>query len=262
MLAAGAFAQNTGKVVNAEGAPVAGASVLSVEGKLLTKTAADGTFSVAENVRRVEVVASHAVPVLADLNAEAPTRIVVERPLETVMVSAYRSPLPTEDSPASTRVLTEQEIQQAAPIALDGKLRTIPGFELFRRSSSLVANPTTEGVSLRGLGSTAASRSLVMFDGIPLNDPYGGWIHWSEIPEPAIRSVEVVRGGASDLYGSSAIGGVINVIPVRPKANSLRLSGSYGSQATTNDSALGTLGSGAWFGMFAGSVMVSPGPTL
>lgn len=262
MVAAGAFAQRSGKVVNAEGAPVVGASVLNVAGKLLTKTAADGTFSVAENVKRVEVVAAHSLPVFADLSAETPARIVVERPLETVMVSAYRSPLPTEDSPASTRVLTKEEIQQAAPIALDGKLRLVPGFELFRRSSSLVANPTTEGVSLRGLGSTAASRSLVMFDGIPLNDPYGGWIHWSEIPGPAIRSVEVVRGGASDLYGSSAIGGVINVIPVRPKANSLRLNGSYGSQATTNDSALGTLGSGAWFGMFAGSVVATDGYTL
>ncbi len=262
MLAVAAFAQNTGKVVNAEGAPVAGASVLSVAGKLLATTAADGTFSVPENVTRVEVVAAHSVPVLADLNAETLARIVVERPLETVIVSAYRSPLPTEDSPASTRVLTQQEIRQAAPIALDGKLRLVPGFELFRRSSSLVANPTTEGVSLRGLGSTAASRSLVMFDGIPLNDPYGGWIHWSEIPGPAIRLVEVVRGGASDLYGSSAIGGVINVLPVRPKANSLRLNGSYGSQATTNDSALATLGSGAWAGMFAGSVVATDGYTL
>jgi outer membrane receptor protein involved in Fe transport len=74
--------------------------------------------------------------------------------------------------------------------------------------------------------------------------------------------VEVVRGGASDLYGSSAIGGVINVIPVRPKANSLRLNGSYGSQATTNDSALGTLGSGAWSGMFAGSVVATDGYTM
>lgn len=262
MLTNAALAQRTGTVVNAEGAPVAGASVLSVAGNVLTKTAADGTFSVPENVRRVEVVAAHSVPVLADLSAEIPTRIVVERPLETVTVSAYRSPLPTEDSPASTRVLTKREIQHAAPIALDGKLRLIPGFELFRRSSSLVANPTTEGVSLRGLGSTAASRSLVMFDGIPLNDPYGGWIHWEEIPEPAIQSVEVVRGGASDLYGSSAIGGVINILPVRPRANSLRLAGAYGSQATTNDSMLGTLGSGAWAGMFAGSVIATDGYTL
>src|SRR6185312_9670807 len=207
-------------------------------------------------------MAGHFAPVFVNTSESAPVRVVVQRPLETVVVSAYRSPLPTMDSPASTRVMPREMLRQSAPISLDGKLREVPGFELFRRSSSLVANPTTEGVSLRGLGSTAASRSLVMFDGIPLNDPYGGWIHWSEIPESAIRSVEVVRGGASDLYGSSAIGGVINVLPVRPKANSLRLAGSYGSQATTNNSALATLGSGAWSGMFAGSVVATDGYTL
>ncbi|MFZ0663404.1 MAG: TonB-dependent receptor [Acidobacteriaceae bacterium] len=252
----------TGEVVNAEGAPVAGASVLDASGKLLTTTASDGTFSVPSNVSRVEVVAPHAAPVFAAMNAAAPARIVVERPLETVVVSAYRSPLPTEDSPASTRVMTREALQRSAPISLDGKLREVPGFELFRRSSSLVANPTIEGVSLRGLGSTAASRSLVVFDGIPLNDPYGGWIHWEEIPTPVIQSVEVVRGGASDLYGSSAIGGVISILPVRPRADSLHLSSAYGSEATTDSSALGTFGSGTWSGMFAGSVIATDGYTL
>lgn len=252
----------TGKVVNAEGATVADASILDASGKLLAKTAADGSFSVPANVTRIEVVAAHFAPIFANTSESAPVRVVVQRPLETVVVSAYRSPLPTMDSPTSTRVMPREMLRQSAPISLDGKLREVPGFELYRRSSSLVANPTTEGVSLRGLGSTAASRSLVLFDGIPLNDPYGGWIHWEEIPEPAIESVEVVRGGASDLYGSSAIGGVINLLPVRPRANSLRLSTAYGSEATTNDSALGTFGSGAWSGMFAGSVIATDGYTL
>ncbi len=103
-----------------------------------------------------------------------------------------------------------------------------------------MANPTTEGISLRGLGSTAASRSLVVLDDVPLNDPYGGWIHWEELPELAIQSVEVVRGGASDLYGSSAIGGVISVIPVRPKATGLQVEASGGSESTLDDGALGT----------------------
>ena len=95
-------------------------------------------------------------------------------------------------------------------------MRQLPGVELFRRSSSLVANPTSQGISLRALGSTSASRTLVTEDDVPLNDPLGGWIHWQEQPELSIQSVEVVRGGASDLYGSSAIGGVVNMIPVRP----------------------------------------------
>ena len=252
----------TGKIVNAEGAPIAGASVLDDTGKPLTISAADGTFSVPANVSRVEIVANHLVPVFADMPAGKPARIVLQRPLETVVVSAYRSPLASEDSPASTRVLTRQNLQQAAPPALDGKLREVPGFELFRRSSSLVANPTTEGVSLRGLGSTAASRSLVNFDGVPLNDPYGGWIHWEEIPAPVIQSVEVVRGGASDLYGSSAIGGVISILPVRPTNDSFQLNTSYGSEATTDNSLLGTFAASAWSGMVGSGLIATDGYTL
>lgn len=252
----------TGKVVNAEGVPIGGASILDATGKLLTTTATDGTFSVPTDVSRVEVVAAHIAPAFADTIADGPVRIMLERPLETVIVSAYRSPLASEDSPASTRVLTEEALRTAAATSLDGKLREVPGFELFRRSSSLVANPTTEGVSLRGLGSTAASRSLVIFDGIPLNDPYGGWIHWEEIPAPVIHSVEVVRGGASDLYGSSAIGGVISILPVRPHGDSLQLATSYGAEATTDDSALGTFARSAWSGMFGSGVIATDGYTL
>lgn len=252
----------SGIVVNAEGGPVPGAEILDAAGNPLAITAVDGTFSVPKSVTQVEVVALHMAPVFADIVPNGPVRIVVQRPLATVIVSAYRSPLASEDSPASTRVMTAQALRQAASPELDGKLREVPGFELFRRSSSLVANPTTEGVSLRGLGSTAASRSLVVFDGMPLNDPYGGWIHWEEIPEPVIQSIEVVRGGASDLYGSSAIGGVISVIPLRPSGDTLALSTSYGSEETTDDSLLGTFAKSAWSGMFGSSLIATEGYTL
>ena len=131
-------------------------------------------------------------------------------------------------------------------MTLDGRIRQIPGLELFRRSSSLVANPTSQGVSLRGLGSTSASRTLVTQDDVPLNDPIGGWIHWQEQPELAIGSVELVRGGASDLYGSSAIGGVINVIPVRPASQQAELRSSYGAQGTYDDSLLLQAKRGPW----------------
>ena len=134
----------------------------------------------------------------------------------TVTVTAYRTPLSDLESPATTRLLSERTLSTAAAVTLDGQVRQIPGLELFRRSSSLVANPTSQGVSLRGLGSTSASRTLVTEDDVPLANPVGGWIQWEEQPELSIGSIELVRGGASDLYGSSAIGGVINVIPVRP----------------------------------------------
>jgi len=114
------------------------------------------------------------------------------------------------------RTLNGGELKEIPGFSLDDRLRQVAGFQLFRRTGSWVANPTSQGTSLRGLGSTAASRTLVLSDQVPLNDSFGGWIHWNEIPELAVREVEVMRGGASDLYGSSAIGGVIDVVPVEP----------------------------------------------
>src|SRR5215472_7739251 len=133
---------------------------------------------------------------------------------EQVEVTAARTPLPLDASASSVRSMTSQQLQEAPSLTLDERLRQVAGFQLFRRTSSWVANPTTEGTSLRGLGSTAASRTLVLSDQVPLNDAYGGWIHWSETPAMAVRDVELMRGGASDLYGSSAIGGVIDVMTV------------------------------------------------
>src|SRR5712691_9642889 len=79
-------------------------------------------------------------------------------------------------------------------------------------TGSREANPTSQGVSLRGIGASGASRALVLDDGIPLNDPFGGWIYWGRIPLAAIERVEILRGGASDLYGSAAMGGVIDCV--------------------------------------------------
>ena len=181
---------------------------------------------------------------------------------ERVEVTAYRAPLASLDSPASTRVLPEETLDTAAAPALDDKLRQVPGLELFRRSSSLFANPTSQGISLRGLGSTAASRTLVLSNDVPLNDPYGGWIHWNELPELTVQAAEIVRGGASDLYGSSAIGGVINIIPVTASARELTLLSSYGALSTTDDAVLGSLTSGPNAALFSAGLIGTDGYTL
>ncbi|HEX4036894.1 MAG TPA: TonB-dependent receptor plug domain-containing protein [Acidobacteriaceae bacterium] len=195
MLASGASAQLRGTVTNARGAPIAGATITDMAGHRLAVSGADGGFALAHPAEQVEVTAAHYVVAVVTIVRGEGLRVVLHQPLETVVVTAYRSAVGSSDSAASTRVMNGQQLQRAAPPSLDGKLREIPGFELYRRSSSLVANPTTEGISLRGLGSTAASRSLVVLDDVPLNDPYGGWIHWEELPELAVQSVEIVRGG-------------------------------------------------------------------
>ncbi|MFP5226245.1 MAG: TonB-dependent receptor [Acidobacteriota bacterium] len=251
-----------GTVRTAHGDPIPSATITDVDGHRLAVSAADGSFTLSHPPAQIEISAAHYVADVVTITGREPLSVILRQPLETVTVTAYRSPLGSSDSPASTRVMDTQQLQESATPSLSGKLREVPGFELFRRSSSLVANPTTEGVSLRGLGSTAASRSLVVLDDIPLNDPFGGWIHWGELPELAIQSVEVVRGGASDLYGSSAIGGVISIIPVRPRTSGLEIATSGGSESTLDDGVLATLKRGPWSGLASAGLIATDGYTL
>jgi len=176
-----------------------------------------------------------------------------------VTVTAYRTPLSDLESPVTTRQLSENALATTAAITLDEKVRQLPGVQLFRRSTSLVANPSSQGLSLRGLGSTAASRTLVTEDDVPMNDPFAGWIRWQEQPELSIKSIEVVRGGASDLYGSSAIGGVVNIIPVRPSSDFAEFKSSYGFEGTYDDSLRLQAKHGPWGALAAGGVIGTDG---
>jgi outer membrane receptor protein involved in Fe transport len=181
---------------------------------------------------------------------------------EEVEVTAARSPLPLDATASSVRVMTGEQLREAPGYTLDDRLRQVAGFQLFRRTSSWVANPTTEGTTLRGLGSTAASRTLVLTDQVPLNDAYGGWIHWDEIPALAIRDVELMRGGASDLYGSSAIGGVIDVVPVVPKSFDYGLNVAAASEDTWLADGLLSGAAGGWSGLAASSLFRTGGYIL
>jgi outer membrane receptor protein involved in Fe transport len=101
----------------------------------------------------------------------------------------------------------------------------VPGFSLFRRTSSLVAHPTTQGISLRGIGSTGASRTLVLWDGIPVNDPFGGWVYWTRLSPEDMERVEISRGAATSVFGDRAMGGAIALFSREPEP--LRLSAAY-----------------------------------
>ena len=151
---------------------------------------------------------------------------------ETVVVSASRFEQPLEDVAANATVLTEADISRSAALTTDDLLRQVPGFSLFRRSSSLVAHPTSQGVSLRGIGPSGVSRTLVLLDGIPLNDPFGGWVYWSRVPVDSIERVEVVRGGASSVWGNAALGGVIQLFSRDPRDGMASLRLEAGSRST------------------------------
>lgn len=134
-----------------------------------------------------------------------------------VVVTATRTPQPADRVAATVRVFDDAALHQTPSATLDGALRSVPGFSLFRRSDSFTANPTAQGVSLRGLGPSGASRSLVLLDGVPLNDPFGGWVAWTKVPRETVSRVEVVPGGGASAWGNASLGGVVQIfsLPAR-----------------------------------------------
>jgi outer membrane receptor protein involved in Fe transport len=255
-----AQATRTLTVEDSSGAAIAGATVTDSAGKPLGRTDAQGRLQITCAAPcGVHVSAESFAAQAIELTGDTTVQLAPEAAGEQVTVTAYRAPLGELESPASTRLLSQQQMQNTAAVTLDGKLRQIPGVELFRRSSSLVANPTAQGISLRGLGSTSASRTLVTMDDVPLNGPLGDWIHWDETPELAISDVEIARGGASDLYGSSAIGGVLNVRLAQPAANSLEVRSSYGAEGTFESGLLAQTKHGPWAAMLAGNLLGTDG---
>ena len=152
--------------------------------------------------------------------------------LETVTVTPTRTEQRLGDVPASISVLTSDVIQASPALLADDVLRQVPTFSLFRRTSSLVAQPTTQGVSLRGIGPSGQSRTLVLLDGIPFNDPFGGWVYWTRVPLASVDRVEITEGTSSSLYGNIAMGGVINILTSHPTRRTIELKPQYGSRTS------------------------------
>ena len=256
----GAQSALTLTVEDIRGAALAGATVEDAAGRQLGRTDEVGRLTVQCSAPcSLRVDAAGFTEMRLQLSANATVRLEPASTSEEVTVTAYRAPLGSLESPTDSRLLSQTALDTTPAVTLDGEMRQLPGVELFRRSSSLVANPSSQGVSLRGLGSTSASRTLVTEDDIPLNDAIGGWIHWEEQPELSIQSIELVRGGASDLYGSSAIGGVISLAAARPASDLAELRTSYGAEETYDDSLSLQAKRGPWGLMASGGVLGTDG---
>jgi outer membrane receptor protein involved in Fe transport len=143
--------------------------------------------------------------------------------LPELVVSASRAPQAVEEVALTVRRVEAERLREA--MAVDVALREQPAFGLFRRTSSVAANPTAQGVSLRGIGPSGASRSLVLLDGVPLNDPFGGWVSWSAVPRMSLGGAEIVAGGGSSVWGSAALSGVVALesAPMEAEAREVRV---------------------------------------
>ncbi len=256
----------SGQISGPTGQPVAGANLqLNIGAHSLQAVSADdGGFQFStgiEGAAVLQVRAAGFAPFRQTIPASQPVRLRLSlaTDVQRVVVTASKTPMALDESANAVQVLSRQALQSSGTIAFGDRLRQVTGLEFFRRSSTLVANPTSQGVSLRGLGSTAASRTLVLANGIPISDPFGGWIYWDQVPALAIDGVEVVSGGVSSLYGSSAVGGVINVIERQPNETNYALDTGYAQENTPHVFALATTMRGPWSGMAAGDFLRTDG---
>jgi outer membrane receptor protein involved in Fe transport len=128
-------------------------------------------------------------------------------PLPEVIITAARLPPAAGEAAFSVVRLGDETLGRA--LRLDEALATVPAVSLFRRTSSLSANPTTQGISLRAIAPSGAGRTLVTLDGVPLNDPFGGWVIWSRVPPESLDGLDIIRGAGAGPYGAGALTGII-----------------------------------------------------
>lgn len=157
--------------------------------------------------------------------------------LGEVVVTATRDARALREVPASVSVVSATEIQQTPAESLDDILRRAPSVDL-PISASYQTHPTADNISMRGLGGI---RALVLLDGVPLNDPFFGYVQWSRVPLETIDRVEIVRGGGATLWGNYAMGGVINVLTKVPTKSELVLQGGAGGYGTYRANGYGAL---------------------
>jgi outer membrane receptor protein involved in Fe transport len=261
-----------GVVVDQNGAPVNAAQVSLKRGAQViaattTDTKGEFKFEATESGNLLLVVDSKGFASSAlQVNSDSPSslRIVLQPPTLTaqVTVSATRTETRLSDTAASVVMLSATDLHTTAAVTLDDALRQVAGFGLFRRSGSRTANPTSQGVSLRGLGASGASRAIVLADGVPLNDPFGGWVYWDRVPRESIKQVEVLLGSASHLYGSGALGGMIDIATRNPETNTLSLSASYGNEDSPNASLFVSGMKNGWAGSLGAETFNTDGYVL
>ncbi|MDD5628406.1 MAG: TonB-dependent receptor [Elusimicrobia bacterium] len=150
--------------------------------------------------------------------------------LDPLVVTASRYAQPVYTVPAYLTVVSSASVQATPAQTLDDVLRTVPGVNI-SLGSSRVVNPALQTVSMLGAGGTG--RALVLLDGLPLTDGFTNFVPWSKVPPAMVERVEILRGGNSNLYGTNAMSGVINIITRSPRGRAVDLDFSYGENDQT-----------------------------
>jgi outer membrane receptor protein involved in Fe transport len=133
-------------------------------------------------------------------------------PQAAIIVTGKALPEPKAERVYTVERIGRRQIDQAPSHEIDQLLKDVPGVQLFRRSDARSGHPTSQGVTLRALGGNASSRALLVLDGVPQSDPFGGWVNWPAYDAAGLSQIRVVRGGGSVANGPGALAGTIEMV--------------------------------------------------
>jgi outer membrane receptor protein involved in Fe transport len=134
---------------------------------------------------------------------------VAEPPPIVVVAPALSDP--AAEAAYDVETIGPKRLRTSPTAQVEQVLLQVPGVQLFRRSDARSGHPTSQGITLRALGGNASSRALLILDGVPQTDPFGGWINWPAFDLNSLAQVKVVRGGGSVAYGPGALAGTIDM---------------------------------------------------
>src|SRR6266481_746605 len=133
-------------------------------------------------------------------------------PEATIVVTGTALPEAKAEQVYTVERIDTRQIEQSPSHELDQLLKDVPGVQLFRRSDARSGHPTSQGVTLRALGGNASSRALLVLDGVPQTDPFGGWVNWPAYDPSDLGQIRVVRGGGSVANGPGSLAGTIEMV--------------------------------------------------
>jgi len=151
-----------------------------------------------------------------------------------IVVTGAGLPLPPGSPAYGSVVIDRDRLINGASGRIENILGDVAGFQQFRRSDSRSANPSAQGATLRALGGNASSRTLVLLDGVPMADPFFGYIPFSALVPDRLSVVRVTRGGGVGAFGAGAVAGTIELASAtRDQLPSFAASAFYGSKDAT-----------------------------
>lgn len=166
-------------------------------------------------------------------------------PQAVIVVTGTALPEARAEQAYSIESFDIRRIEQPPSHQLDQLLKEVPGLQLFRRSDARSGHPTSQGVTLRALGGNASSRALLLLDGVPQSDPFGGWVNWPAYDPASLAKVRVIRGGGSVANGPGALAGIIELTSRSDSAALGELSAGSRASLEGRGRLAATLGGGA-----------------